>query len=110
MPQHDDGSAEWIIRRFEADVACSSPADVSPVASNIESFEQTHAPDAEAPSADMNMQPYTFPSFKCAIGIRNIFMSLFTLVVVFLMPAMMTTVAQAVSPGEKRPRYVCPVG
>ena len=44
-------------RRFEADVACSSCADVSPVASNIESFEQTHATDAEAPSADNNMRP-----------------------------------------------------
>ena len=97
-------------QKFESVMSCASPVVVAPVASNIESFEQTHAPDAEAPSADMNMQPYTFPSFKCAIGIRNIFMSLFTLVVVFLMPAMMTTVAQAVSPGEKRPRYVCPVG
>ena len=37
-------------------------------------------------------------------------MSLFTLVVAFLVPAMMTTAVQAVSPGEKRPRYACLVG
>ena len=54
-------------QKFESVMSCASPVVVAPVASNIESFEQTHAPDAEAPSADMNMQPYTFPSFKCAI-------------------------------------------
>ena len=96
MLQHDDDDAEWIIRRFEADVACSSPAD------NIESFEQTYAIDAEEPSADNSMRPYTF-SFKHAIGIRNIFMSLFTLVVAFLVPAMMRTAVQAVTQ-EKRDR------
>ena len=98
-----DEMDEWFQQKFESVMSCASPVVVAPVASNIESFEQTHAPDAEAPSADMNMQPYTFPSFKCAIGIRNIFMCLFTLaVVVFLIPARMVTVAQGTSSKARR--------
>jgi hypothetical protein len=63
MLQHGDNADERTQQKFVSGMSCASPVVVAPVASNIESFEQTHAPDAEAPSADMNMRPYTFPSF-----------------------------------------------